>query len=151
MISFIQNEVVVKQPWLSGAEFTDIVAVSQMTPGPLGINLATYTGYMAPHNVWGAVVATVAVCLPAFIFMILLSKYFIKNQHNPRVQQLFKVLRPVVIGLIASAALVLMNKENFTDYKSILIFAVAFMLTLHFKVSPVRMIVLAGMAGFLFY
>ena len=93
MISFIQHEVVYKQAWLNTAEFTDIVAVSQMTPGPIGINLATYTGYTAGHDwflaalgpqgaAWGGVlgscVATFAVCLPSFILMLLVSKYFLK-------------------------------------------------------------------------
>lgn len=151
MISFIQNEVVVKQPWLSTAEFTDVVAVSQVTPGPIGINLATYTGYMAPHTVWGSVVATTAVCLPSFILMILISKFFLRHRYNPNVQNVLAALRPAVIGLIGAAALLLSNAENFVDYKAVFIFVVAFALTLRFKVSPVKLIALAGLAGWLIY
>lgn len=151
MISFIQNEVVVKNPWLSTAEFTDVVAISQMTPGPIGINLATYTGYTATHNVWGAVIATGAVCLPSFILMLLISKYFLKYRQNRGVKNVFAGLRPAVVGLIAAAALVLCNRENFVDYKSLLIFAAAFALTLKWKLNPIYTIVLAGAAGFLLY
>ena len=116
MISFIQNEVVHKHAWLTTAEFTDVVAVSQVTPGPVGINLATYTGYTAADSVWGAAVATLAVCLPSFILMLVVSKYFLKYRRSAAVEGVFTGLRPAVIGLIAAAALVLCNAENFVDY-----------------------------------
>lgn len=151
MISFIQNEVVFKHGWLSTAEFTDIVAVSQVTPGPVGINLATYTGYTAAGDVWGSVVATFAVCLPSFLLMLLASRYFLKYQHARPVKAVFASLRPAVIGLIAAAALVLCNGENFPSYKSWLIFGAAFALTYFFKLSPVRLVLLSGLAGWLFF
>lgn len=151
MISFIQNEVVVRHPWLTSTQFTDIVAVSQMTPGPVGINLATYAGYTAAHNVWGAAVATLAVCLPSFILMILISNYLFKHPQNTQVKNIFSGLRPAVVGLIAAAALVLCNHENFTDVFSVLIFAAAFLLTYRWKLNPIYTILLAGGAGFLLY
>lgn len=151
MISFIQNEVVVKNPWLSPAEFTDIVAVSQMTPGPVGINLATYAGYTASHSVWGAAVATAAVCLPSFILMILLSKYFFKYQKNPQVDAVFAGLRPAVVGLIAAAALLLCTRENFVHASGIWIFVAAFLLTYRWKLNPIYTILSAGGAGYLLY
>lgn len=151
MISFIQNEVVFKRAWLSTPEFTDIVAVSQMTPGPIGINMATYTGYAAAKDVWGASLATLAVCLPSFVIMILITRYFLRHREKPAVQAVFKGLRPAIIGLIASAALVLCDKENFADWKSVVIFAAAFALIMRFKMSPVRLILLAGAAGFILY
>ena len=89
MISFIQNEVVFKHAWLTNAQFTDIVAVSQMTPGPVGINLATYTGYAATGSGWGAALATLAVCLPSFFIMILLAGWFLKHRENKGVQAVF--------------------------------------------------------------
>ncbi|MBR5812129.1 MAG: chromate transporter, partial [Alistipes sp.] len=70
MLSLIQNEIVVQHQWLTNAEFTDIVAISQMTPGPIAINSATYIGYSIA-GFWGSVVATIAVCLPALTLMIL--------------------------------------------------------------------------------
>lgn len=151
MISFIQNEVVLKHGWLTNAEFTDIVAVSQMTPGPVGINMATYTGYAAADNVWGAFLATFAVCLPSLIIMILIAKYFLKYQQTPSVAAVFKGLRPAIIGLIAAAALVLCDKQNFIDGKSYLIFAVSFLLLFRFKWHPIALICLSGFFGLLLY
>lgn len=151
MISFIQNEVVFKHSWLGTAEFTDIVAVSQMTPGPVGINMATYTGYAASGSAWGAALATLAVCLPSFIIMILLTRYFLRHRNNPSVRAVFKALRLAIIGLIAAAALVLVNKETFVDWKSFVLFALSFFLVWRFKLHPVRLILLAGAAGWLLY
>ena len=107
MLSLIQAEVVTIHGWLTTQQFTDIVAISQMTPGPIGINSATYVGFTATGSVWGSVVATFAVCLPSFILMLTISKFFLKYQHHPLVENVFKGLRPAVIGLLAAAALLL--------------------------------------------
>ncbi|GHT68877.1 chromate transporter [Bacteroidia bacterium] len=151
MLSLIQSEVVEKHAWLTNQEFTDIVAISQMTPGPIGINSATYIGYTVTGSVWGSVVATFAVCLPSFIIVLLVARTYTKFRENQYVAGAFSALRPVVVGLIASAALLLMNRENFIDYKSIIIFAVAFILTKFFKIHPILMIVLAGISGLFLY
>lgn len=151
MISFIQNEVVFKNAWLTTGEFTDVVAVSQVTPGPIGINLATYTGYTAAGGVWGSAVATFAVCLPSFLLMLLASRYFLKYQHTRPVEAVFAGLRPAVVGLIAAAALVLCNAENFVDYKSVLLFVAAFLAVWKFKAGPIVTILCAGAAGFVLY
>ena len=151
MLSLIQHEVVEKHAWLSAGEFTDIVAISQMTPGPIGINSATYIGYTVTGNIFGSMVATFAVCLPSFILVLLIAKAYQKFSSNRWVNYAFLGLRPVIVGLIASAALLLMNKENFTDYKSILIFLAAFIFTKYLKIHPIVMIVLAGISGLLLY
>lgn len=151
MISFIQNEIVFKHGWLNTAQFTDIVAVSQVTPGPVGINMATYTGYLAAGDVWGAAVATLAVCLPSFLLMVFLGKYLLKNQHAPRVQGVLAALRPTVVGLIAAAALVLCNAENFVDTKSIFFFLIAFLLIWTRKVGPIAVLLLSAAAGLAAY
>ena len=151
MLSLIQHEVVEKHAWLSAGEFTDIVAISQMTPGPIGINSATYIGYTVTGNVFGSVIATFAVCLPSFIIVLLIAKAYRKFSSNPWVNYAFLGLRPVTVGLIASAALLLMNADNFTDYKSIIIFSVAFIMTKFLKLHPILMIVLAGISGLLLY
>lgn len=159
MLSLIQADVVDRYRWISLQEFTDIVAISQMTPGPIGINSATYIGYTAIQNagyseamaVLGSVVATVAVCLPSFLLVLLISFYFTKFRNNKYVAAAFTGLRPVTVGLIGAAALMLMNKENFIDYKSFLIFGAAFILTWKFKIHPILMIFLAGIAGMLLY
>ena len=151
MISFIQNEVVAKHAWLTSAQFTDMVAISQMTPGPVGINMATYTGYAASQSSWGAAVATFAVCLPSFLLMLLLAGWFLKHQQDHGVKAVFKGIRPAVVGLIAAAALVLCNAENFVDWKSILLFIFAFVAVGKYKLHPIKLILLAGMAGWFLY
>ena len=136
MLSLIQYEVVDKYHWLTLQEFTDVVAISQMTPGPIGINSATYIGYTATGSVWGSVIATFAVCLPSFLLVLLISFFYAKFKNNKYVAAAFTGLRPMTVGLIGAAALLLMNKENFIDYKSILIFAGAFLLTWKYKIHP---------------
>ena len=151
MLSLIQHEVVEKHAWLSDSEFTDIIAISQMTPGPIGINSATYIGYQASGNVLGSVIATFAVCLPSFILMFFVSRFLVKNKENRWVGAIFSGLRPAVVGLIASAALMLMNHQNFPDIKSVIMFAGAFILVYFAKLHPILMIVIAGSMGFFFF
>ncbi len=162
MISMIQGEVVTRHEWLSSTEFTDIIAISQMTPGPIGINSATYVGYSAVVNagyshaigILGSTVATVSVVLPSFILMVLISKFFLKYQKHPIIASVFKGLRPGVVGLLAAAALVLMNGENFGTYNwqiltSILLFAGTFIASYRYKVNPILLIVICGFIGFI--
>ena len=159
MLSMIQGEVVTRYCWLTSQEFTDIVAISQMTPGPIGINSATYVGFTATGSVWGSIIATLAVVLPSFILMLAISKFFLKYQKHPVVEAVFSGLRPAVVGLLASAALVLMNAENFSSPKedmysfiiSCLIFLVAFVGTRKYKINPILMIVVCGIAGLILY
>ena len=159
MLSMIQGEVVTRYGWLTSQEFTDIVAISQMTPGPIGINSATYVGFTATGSVWGSIIATLAVVLPSFILMLAISKFFLKYQKHPVVEAVFSGLRPAVVGVLASAALVLMNAENFSSPKedmysfiiSCLIFLVAFIGTRKYKINPILMIVACGIAGLILY
>ena len=159
MLSMIQGEVVTRYGWLTAQEFTDIVAISQMTPGPIGINCATYVGYITTGSVFGSIIATFAVILPSFVLMLLISRFFLAYQKHPLVEAVFKGLRPAVVGLLASAALVLMTKDNFGSptedtysfIVSCIIFLVAFIGTRKFKVNPILMIVGCGIAGLIFY
>ena len=167
MLSVIQGEVVTRHAWLTASEFTDIVAVSQMTPGPIGINSATYVGYTAVLNSgaaeWlaaiGSLVASFAVMLPSILLMLLVSRFFMKYSKHRRVEDVFKVLRPTVVGLIASAALLLMTKENFgspveTPLQfgvSVVLFVAAFVAMKFFKISPILILILAGIFGGVFY
>ena len=159
MLSMIQGEVVTRYDWVSTQEFTDIVAISQSTPGPIGINAATYVGFTATGSIWGSVIATFAVVLPSFILMLTISKFFLKYQKHPVVESIFNGLRPAVVGLLASAALVLMNVENFGSptedtYSfiiSIIIFLIAFIGTRKYKANPILMIIACGIAGLLLY
>lgn len=151
MIALIQNEVVMRHAWLTNTQFADVVAISQMTPGPVGINMATYSGFMAGHTVWGAVLATLAVCVPSFLVMIFLAKYFLKHRDNPSVQAVFKGLRLAVIGLIAAAALVLCDGGTFVGVSSLFFFGISFVLLLRFDIHPVLLILLAGLGGWFVY
>ena len=163
MLSLIQTETVVNHAWLSSAEFTNIVAVSQMTPGPIGINSATYCGYTAVHNagfgnamsILGSATATFALILPSLILMILISRLFMKYMHTAVVESIFSGLRPAVVGLLAAAALLLMTAENFSTPKenlwqfsiSIALFVATFVGTRFLKINPIRMICWAAFAG----
>ena len=150
IISLIQHEIEY-HGWMTQSEFTDIIAISQMTPGPIGINSATYVGYTASGTVFGSVVATFAIVLPSFLIMLTLVRFFFRLQGNRYMTYAFLGLRPVVVGLIGSAAVMLMNSENFSDYKSLIIFATAFFLSFKFKLNPMLIILLAAIAGLLFY
>ncbi len=164
MISLIQGQVVTSHHWLTMGEFTDVVAISQMTPGPVGINSATYCGYTAIHNagysmgmsILGSATATFALVLPTLILMILISKMFMKYVQTSAVQSIFLGLRPAVVGLLAAATLLLMNSENFYDLShpwhfgvSIALFVATFVGTKILKINPIRMIVYAAVAGLL--
>ena len=151
MLSLIQFEIVERYHWLTLQQFTDVVAISQMTPGPIGINSATYIGYTVTGNIWGAVIATVAVCLSSFLMVLFISYFFVKFKNNKYVNAAMSGLLPMSVALIGAAALLLMNKDNFIDYKSILIFVAAFFLTWKYKVHPILMILLAGVMGFILY
>lgn len=167
MLSMIQGEVVTRYGWISASEFTDIVAVSQMTPGPIGINSATYVGYSAVVNAgyatWvgiaGAAVSTLAVVMPSFLIMLALSRLLLRYKNHPTVKSIFATLRPSVVGLLASAALLLMNTENFGSPStssmqfglSLLLFISSFIAVWRFKVSPILLIILCGAIGGIIY
>ncbi len=163
MLSLIQSETVVRHAWLTSAEFTNIVAISQMTPGPIGINSATYCGYTAVRNagygelmgVLGSATATLALVLPSFIIMVLVCRMFMKYIHSQTVQSVLSGLRPAVVGLIGAAALLLMNAENFSSPLqnpwqfgvSIALFVATYVGTQALKINPIRMIAWAAFAG----
>ena len=163
MLSLIQMETVHNHHWLSSSEFTNIVAISQMTPGPIGINSATYCGYTAIHNagmgnalaILGSATATFSLVLPSFILMILISKMFMKYMKTKSVQSIFTGLRPAVVGLLAAATIMLLDKENFGDPVvnpwqfciSVLLFIATFVGTYWLKINPIRMICYAALAG----
>ena len=163
MLSLIQNETVEHWHWLTSSEFTDIVAISQMTPGPIGINSATYCGYTAVFKCYnshlmgilGSATATFALVLPSLILMILISKMFMKYMHHHTVESVFKGLRPAVVGLLAAATLLLMTPDNFSTPStnlwqfciSCFLFLAAFVGVKFVKVNPIRMILYCAVAG----
>ena len=167
MLSLIQNEVVENHEWISNSEFTDIVAVSQMTPGPIGINSATYVGFKAIENagmtrtqaVCGSLLASFSVMLPSFILMLLISAFFMHYKDHKSVQTVLKWLRPVVVGMLAAAVLLLLNEENLGTfsaanlqlYVSIGLFLLAFAATYFWKIGPIKVILMAGLLGGILY
>lgn len=167
MIALIQHEVVEKNGWLTLQEFTDIVATSQMTPGPIGINVATYTGYTAIMNagyaewmaILGSFLASFAVILLPFLLMLLITNFLLRYRHHPRVEEVLKILRITVVGLIAAAALLLLTPENFGSWNqnryqlicSVVIFLVTFIASSRFNASPILLIILCGIVGVLLY
>jgi chromate transporter len=151
MISLIQNEVVVNHHWVDAASFTDMIAISQMTPGPIGINSATYVGYAVTGNAFGSAIATIAVSLPSFITIITIAHFYVQFKKNVLFKSALNGIKPVVLGLIGAAATLLVTKETFIDWKSWIIFGIAFALTQWGKFNPIYVIILAGLSGYLIY
>ena len=159
MLPLIQNEVVNVHGWINDTTFTDIVAISQMTPGPIGINSATYVGYEVLSksgaselmSVLGSFTATFAVVLPSFIIVLLLCKVYETWKNHPIFKGVMAGLKPAVIGLIGTAALTLATPENFIDWKSFVICIVAFIALYFKKVGPFAIIGLGAIVGLLVY
>ncbi|QGU94178.1 chromate transporter [Clostridium bovifaecis] len=149
MLSMIQQEVVTVHNWVGTKEFVDMVAVSQVTPGPVAINMATYVGYKV-NSVIGSIFATLGVVTPSIIIMLIITRFFVKFKNNKYVEHGFLGLRPATVGLVAAAA-ILVAYGSFTDYKSILIFVGAFILSYKYKVDPILMTVTAGIIGVIIY
>lgn len=173
MLSLIQAQVVTEHAWLTEGMFTDIVAISQFTPGPVGINCATFVGYEVIHeagfgqawSILGSAVATTSVVLPSFIVFVLIIKLFNKFHESRAFTSTMFALRPAVAGLIGAAALVLIFNtgwdgiipriniltDNFPDWKAWVLFVAAFLLGYFKKAGPITLIVIAGIIGFFIY
>ncbi len=159
MLSLIQNQVVTVHGWISDVTFTDIIAISQMTPGPIGINSATYVGYEVLANsgaselmcILGSFTATSAVVLPSFIIVLSICKVYDKWKDHPIFQGVMAGLKPAVIGLVGTAALSLATPENFIDWKSYVLCLAAFLALYFKKAGPFTIIGLGALAGLLIY
>ena len=167
MLSMIQGEVVTNHHWMSMGEFTDIVAISQMTPGPIGINSATYVGYTAVVNaggshwmgILGSATATFAVVFPTFVLMLIISKFLMKYKNHPVVESMFQGLRPAVVGLLAAACLLLLTPENFSTpaespwqfWISVAIFLTTLIACQIYKMSPIRVLLFCAFVGLLLF
>ena len=166
MIALIQGEVVNHWGWMTAQEFTDLLAVSQMTPGPVGINTATYAGYTAVVNagypawaaVGGSLLASFAVIIIPMALVLLVSGWLLRHTDDKRVASVMRVVRLAVVGLIAAAALGLVGAESFGRIGlnkqfivSVLIFAAVFILSWRYKKSPILLIVASGLVGLIVY
>ncbi len=166
MLALVQNEIV-GNGWITEKTFTDVVAISQMTPGPIGINSATYIGYVAPMQalpdgaspfwgILGSIICSLVVIIPSFLLVLYAGKFIRRHRDSLVIEGIFRGLRPVVVGLIASAAMLLMNSENFGTTTpdvsaSIAIAAIALALNLFTKIHPIFIICAAGMAGYIIF
>jgi chromate transporter len=149
MLPLIQQEVTLKHNWVTVKEFIDIVAISQITPGPIAINSATYIGYKIT-GVLGSALATLGVVAPSIIIMLIICRFFFKFKNNRNVEYAFLGLRPATVGLVAAAA-ILVAYGSFIDYKSMIIFIAAFVLSYKYKTDPILLTIISGAAGFLLY
>lgn len=167
MLALIENEIVTPG-WITERMFTDIVAISQMTPGPIGINSATYIGYAAVTNdpsgtfaspfwgILGSILCTLAVVIPPYLLVLYVGHYIARHRESAVIKGIFAGLRPVVVGLIASAALLLMNQSNFGSttpdvVKSVSIGLAALAAVIFTKIHPIWVIVASGIVGLLIF
>ena len=168
MIPIVQQEMI-SRGWLTHQQFLDVLGVSQMTPGPLAVNTATFVGYRVTAMTHpeagfllaaaGALCCTIAVCMPSMLCVNLFGRFWTTHRNHPCLQRIFDLLRPVVTGLVFVAAVTLITNSLWDvetlsvtllktrpDVPSLMIAGVAFVLTAFTSVSPVR-IVFAGLAA----
>ena len=159
MLTLIENQVVHIHQWITSEQFTDIVAISQMSPGPIGINSATYIGYSVVQEmglspfmcILGSLTATFAVVLPSFMIVLWICVLYKKFRNNRQFSTVLSLLRPVTIGMIAAAAIILITPHNFIDTYSWILFIGAFLLSMLPKIGPIEIIVASGIVGYLIY
>lgn len=149
MLPLIEKEIIDIHGWMTASEFIDILAIVEMTPGPIAINSATFIGYKVA-GVWGSVVATLAVILPSIVIILIIAHFLSKFKDSLYVEWAFRGIRPVVLGLILSASIGV-SKNAFIDFKSVLIGGILFYFISFKKLHPILAIVIAGTIGALVY
>ncbi|MBS3947797.1 MAG: chromate transporter [Dethiobacter sp.] len=145
MLPLIQKEIIERHGWLTLAEFVDILAIAEMTPGPIAINSATFIGFRT-GGILGAALATAGVVTPSVVLMILAAAFLRRFYENRWVQAAFHGLRPAVIALIISAA-VFVARASLTDLASAALGGAVFLLLIFTKLPPVPVLLLAALAG----
>lgn len=150
MLPFIQREIIENHGWMTLQEFSDILAISQITPGPIAINSATFVGYKVSGNVFGSIAATLGVVAPSFIMIILLAAFFAKFYEKKAVQAAFKGIRPAIVGLIGAAAYQV-TATSVVDVKGMLIFGAAFGSLFNKRVDPIYVIIGSAIVGIILY
>lgn len=156
-LPLIESIVVKQHGWLSIAEFTDLITISQMTPGPISVNSATFVG-LSIGGFWGAVVATLGNIAPSIVLVTLISWLYVKYNSLDTLQTVLKALRPAVVAMIATAgvtlivtafwgegAIVLSN----TNIAAVVLFGLGMFFLLKYNVSPILVMILAGVANVL--
>ncbi|WP_317855407.1 chromate transporter [Chakrabartyella piscis] len=154
-----------KYPWFTTEAISDMIAISESTPGPMGVNMATYTGFQF-GSVLGSITATFGLVLPSVIIIIWVSKFLEKFRKNKHVEEVFYTLRPAVTGLIASAgcsvlltslfhldAVEVVSLENISSWigvKECILFVAMLILTKKKKIHPIAIIVIGAVIGIVF-
>lgn len=149
MLPFMQREIVENNYWISMSQFSDIIGISQMTPGPVAINSATFVGYKV-GGVGGSLVATLGVITTSFILVTIINKILDKFKESITVKAMLAGMRPILIALIIYAFIDL-AKESYVDLKSIIITIIIGIILVSKKVHPILVIVIAAILGLIFY
>ena len=149
MLPLIEREIVTNNNWINGSEFLDIIGISQMTPGPIAINSATFVGYKI-NGILGSVFATLGVVSVSFLLVSIATHYIIKFKNSTLLKSALLGMRPALIGLIISAFLSL-AKTSYIDIKSIIIGGFILLLSLKTKIHPILIIFIAALCGILLY
>jgi len=149
VLAFMQREIIETSKWISMEDFTNIVAIAEMTPGPIAVNSSTFVGYKM-GGFAGSALATFGVILVPFTISLIVSVYFNKFKHLKQVNWMLKGIRPAVLGLIAAACYNI-GKISFVDVKSVIIGALVFIGVYRFKVNPILALAISGALGVLFY
>ncbi len=149
MIPFIEKEMVKTHGWITTKEFIDVLAISQMTPGPIAVNSSTFVGYKIA-GVLGSISGTIGVILTSFTLMTILANYISKVKDSQALKSVFLGIRPAVLGLILSAAYSV-SHEAITDFKGVIISAAVLIAILKLKIHPILTIILSGIVGYIVY
>ena len=149
MIPFMQREIIEKHQWLSSNEFVDIIGISQMTPGPVSVNSATFVGYKV-GGVVGSIFATLGITVISFILVSIASKAIDKFKESKYLKAALLGMRPVLIALIINAFISL-AKDAYVDVKSIIVTLIVGGCLFSKKIHPIVIIVLAGLLGIIFW
>lgn len=148
MIPLIEKEVVDVKHWLTKEDFIDILALAQSSPGILAVNVAIFVGYRL-KGIMGSITTTLGAILPSFLIILFIAVFFESYKNNALVEAIFKGIRPAVVALIAVPVFNLAKTAKLT-YKTFFIPIVAVLLIWYLGVSPVWIILLAGISGFLY-
>lgn len=149
MLPYIEDVVIYEHSWLSTKEYIDILAISEMTPGPIAINSATFIGYKIA-GVLGSIVSTIGVALPSFVVVSFLFYVLSKLENTKVVEWIFQGIRPIVAGLILAAFISVFN-NTIADIKAVFISITVFLLVYVKKINPILCILIAGLLGIILY
>ena len=148
MLTLLEREIVGAHQWLTPEQFADVVALSEVTPGPITVNLATFVGYRIA-GIIGSVFATLGLIIGPMVIMLLVVRYYGEYRDHPSVEAAFRGLRPVVVALIALAVLNL-GQVAFVDFRSVMLFASVLGVAYFTSVSPILLVVAGVLVGIFF-